>query len=433
MIYQPDLSPERRQALEDFARRLAEKQAHATEEFRIPPELLQNDRVRKMLENEEFLDWIASNQGIQRLIERWASKYRFPESLKAGPSLSPAPKPAAGNAPLADDRSNDPIRPTPDADPSANKADPGIEDPTNGPPTDDRALQPQGSDPTTVPPGDGEGPSAHEGRHSMLKRINESLRNLEPLQNSKTLDRVDQLMGVERVPATFEPAPVPMPTLPEAPVVDDWLDVNNLAQWQWSPWVAEGTFLPGEVTLPPGWDRWALPVDRLPLPSLPSGSWAFSPPMPALPSMSLPSGSANPRQLLVVGVVLASVAILILLLRSGVGATLWARVWPRSKEEWSLPMPTEPLDANRRDSVLAWFEYVAYRRQGSAARHQTHVQFVDTVTKQEVSLRDIAHRWAQLYEQARYSPPGDLLDPHLAEAAPRDLAQLKDPSPATAT
>jgi hypothetical protein len=457
------LSPEEQRKMADFAQRLLKKSQEPGDKANlpIPPKLLNDPAIQKLMNDEKFMEWIANNERMQKMAERLASKFRMPN-----PTSPPPPRPNAGgmNSRNRSEQSlnnlnrtgNDPTRPNPGEDSrsqakrsasAANRSN-GLNnnrpDSSNDSRNDDVASD--GPDPNGRMNGNegingefgvdankgkpGNRPEegqAEPGRHPVLRRMTDAMRKVGPLQNSPTLDRVDDLMGKE--PSI--PDRLAKSALPTAPS-NQWMEKSLAMSTEWldSPWVKSLPSGLENIPLPGGWENAILPLDKIPMPAFPNSSLAFpSNGIVNLPSMGL--SATNPmsaRNLVSPFVFLVVAAITFLLLRSLLTGELGLSKHRRSAMNVATK-PSLPFDPRERDSVRQWFEYIALRRLGHAARAQTHAQLASSLALSP-DTKASATRFAEMYEKARYLPPHETLEDSLAHQAEEDLARLnKDDRP----
>ena len=447
------LSPEDQRKMADFAQRLLQKSQEPGDKANlpIPPKLMNDPAIQKLMKDEKFMEWLANNDRMQKMAERLASKFRMPNQTGQAPPLpnsggmnprnnlppgrndprkrgSDASRPGQRDASRAQGKNSSP---TPNRSNAPNNNSP---DSTNEPESEEHASAGQdqnaphhrgegreGSGETGANqemPGNG---PTEPGRHPVLRRMTDAMRKVGPLQNSPTLDRVDDLLGKEpAIPDRLAPS-----TLPAAPS-NQWMEKSLAASTEWldSPWVKSLPSGLENIPLPGGWENSILPLDKITMPTFPSSSFAFpSNGIPKLPSMGLPSGNPmSARNLTSPLVFLVVVVVSFLLLRSFMTGELGLAKNRHSGEDFAVKPPL-PFDPRRRDSIRQWFEYIALRRLGHAARPQTHTQLAASLALSP-ETKASAQRLAHLYEKARYLPPHESLEDDLTHQAEEDLARL---------
>jgi hypothetical protein len=420
MFQDSKLSSDQQKKLLEFAQRLAAKNQPSEDkkDLPIPPGLLKNPQLQKILENEKLLEWLADNERIQAMAERMAERWNLPQlsPKDRSPGLSPSKE---GAAPREDSSpGTGPPQTPPREKPSARSDNPA-------PPAVGDASEPR--EPTATPDGaDATAPPSASPSESQspLEGLTDRLRRLAPLSQSPTLNRIDDMLDGS-VPVPTDPPtpdePTQSPALPSSLLPADSGGWEQL--WQELPWVSNSPVPLGEIPLPPGLENWAPSLESLPLPSivlpgvaLPTVGGASLPTLPSSfdPTVS-PAGLLNP-----LGVILLVVGSL-LVLRYVLLADWFDPSSPRANRRFFSRPPSQPFDPSSRPSVVAWFEYAAFRRLGPRARSMSHVDWKNAID------RDAAG-WPDLYAQARYAPADQPLDADLSARAPADLDRLTQTS-----
>lgn len=141
---------------------------------------------------------------------------------------------------------------------------------------------------------------------------------------------------------------------------------------------------------------------------------------PSVGAPSLPSGDGLGSVLLVLVVLALAAAGIYMLARS--------RGWVGEPGDgWKLgPWPVSPAAVRTRDDLIKAFEHLALLLLGRQAGASNHLAIAGQLANREQSGRgsEAAVELAELYEHARYAPPGEPLSETEMEMARRDLCYL---------
>lgn len=454
------ISPEDQKKMADFAQRLLEQSQKPgpKQDLPIPENLTKDPTMEKLLHDEKFLEWLANNERMQKMAERLASKFNLPkpqqpitppsnlpeiDSPRRGPndlnrptnqpprrtipsqeqanrssarssSSSTRNQNPKGNNQSNSERSNRLNGTAPEMDNSAPTGETSPTDNWNelGPNSDNRNQDvSQGSD---IDP----------SRHSVLRQMTDAMRKVGPLQNSPTLDRVDDLMGKE--PTVPDRIAVPTTVSPS----NQWFEQTLKSEWLDSPWVTNLPKSLENIPLPSGWESNAIPLDKIPLPVFPRADWVLpSTSIPPVPGLNLSAGGAVRNSGWTVPILLLVIAACILFFRSLMTGEI-GLLGHRQNQAGFGAKPSGPFDPEKRSSVREWFEYLVLSRLGQSARPRTHAQLARSLGMAgTVDQQGSAKRLAELYAEARYLPPDEMLNAELTRKAREDLARFTKSSP----
>jgi hypothetical protein len=174
-------------------------------------------------------------------------------------------------------------------------------------------------------------------------------------------------------------------------------------------------------------DSWKA-LKKLDFPAMPAVDWPSMglPDMGGLPGVSLPAFSGVPGAATGWEDILGLIVLCVLAV---LGWKLLQHVLAaprdRDRDAWRLgPWPVDPARiASRAELVLA-FEYLSLLRLGYPARHWNHREIAERLAGDREDNRRAAAGLADAYEQARYAPESDPLQPEALAAARRDLCFL---------
>jgi hypothetical protein len=404
------IPPDKQKKLLDFAQSLVKEnqKTEGKKDLPIPPDLLRNRDLQKILENEQLLEWLADNERIQEMAKRMAKEWKIPyQPNQRLPGIDPSQSPND-----TDTQRNSPGPNQPNKDSLVDRSDP---DPST---TDSRRDNNEPS-PSATPP------KRDEPEARPIEGLTNRLRRIRPLANSPTLNRIDNILEGS-TPATLpETGPLPPsdqqspsaigPNMPN-PSENPWLEL-----WNDLPFVDNAPPTIGEIPLPPGLDQWIPSIDGISIPNLPLPSLALtgvsSPSLPNIPTSFdptlSPSGFATPLAML------AIVAGLILLARYFLFAGWLEPASSRSRSNYKPRPPAHPFNPSDRSSIREWFEFAAFKLLGRRASSMSHADWQAVI--------DQAHpdsHWPKLYAQARYLPDDAPLDPNLTLDADTELRRL---------
>ncbi|MBX9652223.1 DUF4129 domain-containing protein [bacterium] len=454
------ISPEDQKKMADFAQRLLEQSQKPgpKQDLPIPENLTKDPNMEKLLHDKKFLEWLANNERMQKMAERLASKFNLPKPQQpiTPPSNLPGVDPPRGmNNKLNRQMSPPPRRTIPSeqqtgrssgsSSPSSSRnQNPNGKDQRNSENSNrlhgtdrgtDHSVPIDGNSPTNN--GNELGPNSDNGnqevsqgsdidpsRHSVLRQMTDAMRKVGPLQNSPTLDRVDDLMGKE--PIVPDRIAVPTAVSPS----NQWFEQTLNSEWLDSPWVTNLPKSLENIPLPTGWESNAIPLDKIPLPIFPRADWVLpSTGIPPIPGMNLSAGGASLNSGWTVPILLLVIAVCILFFRSLLTGEI-GLLGHRQNQGAFGDKPSGPFDPEKRSSVREWFEYLVLSRLGQSARPRTHAQLARSLGKAgTVDQQDSARRLAELYAEARYLPPDEMLDTELIRQAREDLARFAKSTP----
>lgn len=444
------LSDEQRRRLAEFAERLVDQSQSPGEkkELKAPEELLKNPAIAEMLRDEKAIERLLQNKALMDLAERIARNYKLSnagggpgEALPSGvapprrertPTASPRPGARSAETPPPQGADPAPTRSpgSPSGAPGRSAADaPAVgEEPQSpvaagaqqaggvreGVSRDDGSRR-AADGPEGARGGGGasprrEGASAGGGGHALLRRWAETAQRIGPLQNSRAFEAfersLDQGAGAE----------LPLPSRSAAAGLIESLRWPELPRGDAISGVL-GRFGDSSLTgvnLPSGLAQWAPSLARLPIPPLPAPSMTLmTPPAPRMPTWSaspLSAGGAGAFAGLLAFVVAAA-------LFWGWGRTKYGASWrlgfARFPDASAMKRPDSPLDPSSRSSIRAWFEYLVLRCLGESARPKNHRALVELLRGESSADARSAVDLAELYEQARYWPPSEPLEPRV--------------------
>lgn len=390
---------------------LAEQLRKAEELFGKDPEKLRElqEQLRDPKRLQELLDKLrAGGIDLDRLRDIARRQGAFPgrlgpdspemqkllERLRKSPPDVPSDDPNKNDGPHSPDKGDTPRPVTP---------------PDNRPPVPDvpRDRDPGAPPPVSPPlPDGGTPPSAAELRQrarffKFAERLAESLKDSDTLRNSKAvgglLNRLEDFRAGNR---------------------DAWVEglgKRVTALGERYPRLAESFNL--DRLMSRGWPRLGGPT--LPPPRLPT----FAPPSVGVSEVPSAGGEQAGRALLWLLVAAAAGFVLWKLFGRRLGF-LVGRVVGRGLGPW----PVRPQDVRTRDDVVRAFEYLALLNLGDPARSQNHRAIASRLGGDGLGAaperRGAAERLADLYEQARYAPAGELPAEDDLAAARRDLTFL---------
>jgi len=263
-----------------------------------------------------------------------------------------------------------------------------------------------------------QGSDIDPSRHSVLRQMTDAMRRVGPLQNSPTLDRVDDLMGKEPI----VPDRIAMPLA--SAVNNHWFEQTLKSEWLDSPWVTNLPKSLENIPLPTGWESSAIPLDKIPIPGFPRTEWVLpTSGMPPVPGVNLSMGKGLSLNGWSAPFLLLVIVVALFLLRSYLTGELGLSVG-KQVHAFTKSKPAAPFDPHQRDSIRQWFEYLVLSRFGQAARPRTHAQLARSLSAGSLDAQESAQRLAELYAEARYLPPQDDLDEDLTRHAKEDLARF---------
>ncbi|MBY0588448.1 hypothetical protein K2X85_14835 [bacterium] len=411
-----DLSKDQQRKLLEFAKRISEKTKpdDGKKDLPIPPELLRNPEVQKILEDEKLLGWLADNQRVQEMAERMASRWNLPDLAPRSRLPTRSGRPGNGSTP----RENQ-IGPR-------EEEQAGVVSPENAPAT----FNPGGSAETEPSKGTtSKGPTTDPGPappRRPLQKLTDELRKIGPLSKSATLDRVDEMLDG----SLPRPASIPTPSIPSAspepipPIPEPW---SIFQGWNELPFVQNEPVTIADIPLPPGLEQWAPTIDRVQIPAIPlpdidigSGSMPAFPPLPVGMEGKLSAAGWQ-----------APVSIMVILVAGMLLARYLAVAgwWRPASLGFEGPLrvrpPAHPFDPHSRSSIREWVEFAAFKILGRKATSMSHADWALAI---QATVSTPA--WPELYAQARYLPPHQPVDPTLAQQAATELPRLTD-SPST--
>lgn len=448
------ISPEDQKRMADFAQRLLEQSQKPgpKQDLPIPESLTKDPSMEKLLHDEKFLEWLANNEKMQKMAERLASKFNLPKPQQpiTPPSQLPGINPPRGMNNDSSRGRNQPNRRTitspqqskgsPDrSSPSASRnqnsrgserrdrGNPGTSTQSgksSNSPQPNEGISPIDNGGELGPNGDNEvsqGSDIDPSRHSVLRQMTDAMRKVGPLQNSPTLDRVDDLMGKQPV------VPDRIAVSPSSSFNNRWFEQTLNSEWLDSPWVTNLPKSLENIPLPSGWEASALPLDKIPIPVFPRTDWVLpSSGVPMIPGVNLSSAGVRINSIWTLPILLLIVAICLLLFRSILTGELGI-LGSRQNHATAGIKPSAPFNPNERRSVREWFEYLVLSRLGQSARSRTHSQLARTLgVPGSIDQQDSAKRLAELYAEARYLPPEEELDTELTRHAREDMARLSE-------
>jgi hypothetical protein len=417
---------DKQKKLLDFAQRLAEtaSKTEGKKDLPVPPELLRNPDVQKILENQKLLEWLADNERIQEMAQRMAERWNLPQlaprpnlPAPANDSTSPPRGNSAGQAPPRTGEGND--------DPALNENNPpGAGANPDGKPaeTSPNPTDPGNGDPTPSTTGPNSG--AEKPRHGPLRGLTKQLRKIGPLSRSATMDRVEEMIDGS-LPETGQPVAPPLPsTAPAPPTPPVPSESTSLWDaWNQLPWVESLPTPLAEIPLPPGLDGWAPSLDNIPIPAIPLPNIDIGQGMlPSLPNLPTsidttlsPSSWGGPL------LIIALIAVGLWLAHSAITNSWLEPASHRPGSFFRPRRPTRALDITSRSSIREWFEFAAFTFLGPRAGTMSHADWA-----RAIQATGSAPAWPDLYAQARYLPPDQPVDPTLAQQAAAELSRLTD-------
>lgn len=427
------LSPEQHKELMDFAQRLMEKSQAGGDkkELKIPPSLLRNPQIQKMLNDEKFLEQLLENKALMDLAERLVERYRLPDNLpngqgqrpggaNAGPGQkgrrpgSPQRQPGVPQTGGPNQPGQSPAESPPNAGARSETSEPtslgqGERQPTQpgqgiAPEPKTATSERNGNNRRSMPGGQrGQGePSELDPGRKMLKDATDAMRRL-GLKESQTLDRLEERLSGERSPGGGIRDLSPPPLWEELQKRFEETPLSN-----WTDELVDNRFA-DMLPLPSGWNEWLPKLGSLPILSMPKVDLGWmSPPIPAMPNVdvSIPSGRQAGMGVLVIALGAAAI-VAAMFLRQRLGPILAAR--RSTAASIALRRPLSRFDATDRRSIREWFEYLAFRWLGNKASVRHHKAIVETLRDSGRSEAEPAANLARLYEEARYTPPSDPL------------------------
>lgn len=257
-----------------------------------------------------------------------------------------------------------------------------------------------------------------------------ALKNGEPLPDdfSRWAKEQLELAGESQFGEFFRDSPAFKQALRD--IQQQMLQSDGKNDWRFQDWINNAKLPDWNVKLPdnlldrlPEWTPPELPRMNVKLPHLPRLP-AFRGRLPTFsaPSISTPGASA------------VGETVLWILIFAGCGFIIWQLFKRAVKAQDGLaknlgPWPLDPRNIRTAADLIAAFEYLSMLRHGSAARSWNHVTIADNLAEENSSQRHAAGELAQLYAQARYAPPAELLTPQAVDTARKHLCSFAGVAP----